>query len=194
MSLNPGKYDFTLSRRVTPQGLAEFVNGMLWQYDELIQKACWETHIDLLVPTRKLAEQEPKTTVLTPVITQLYKQFLEIYKHRMCQRHYSWWNSLLEQYCTQYYIDRHPTLHGPGYLVYQSLHILNGYLKDSLSNSREGKLASRVIAKSEESINHYISCLNLLMNQITHNDNAMISGYPNVHAILFSLPESILDF
>lgn len=194
LSLNPGKYDFTLSRRVTPQGLAEFVNGMLWQYDELIQKACWETHIDLLVPTRKLAEQEPKTTVLTPVITQLYKQFLEIYKHRMCQRHYSWWNSLLEQYCTQYYIDRHPTLHGPGYLVYQSLHILNGYLKDSLSNSREGKLASRVIAKSEESINHYISCLNLLMNQITHNDNAMISGYPNVHAILFSLPESILDF
>ena len=55
--------------KLRQKGLTEFLNGVLWKYDELIQDACWETHINLLIPKRKLAEQEPKTTVLTPVIT-----------------------------------------------------------------------------------------------------------------------------
>lgn len=194
LSLNPGKYDFTLSRKVTPKELADFLENVLLGQSELVQQACWEIHTDLLVPKNQLTGEGPTSTDITPVITNLYDNYLEIYKTKKEQYHFSWWDSLLEQYSTQYYIDRHPTLHGPAYLVYRSLHILNGYLTDLPTKPSTDDFTSRVLTRSEESINHYISCLNLLMDQITHNDNAMISGYPNVHSILFSLPESMLDF
>lgn len=194
LSLNPGKYDFTLSKKVTSKELGELLTDMLLGQSELICQACWELHTDLLVSKSKLAGELPNSTALTPVITNLYEKYLEIYKNKQNQYRFSWWNSLLELYSTQYYIDRHPTLHGPSYLVYHSLHILNDYLEDLPTDSAKDNVTLRVITRSESSINHYISCLNLLMDQITHNDNAMISGYPNVHSILFSLPESMLDF
>lgn len=194
LSLNPGKYDFTLSKKVTSKELSVFLTDILLGQGELICLACWELHTDLLVPKSKLAGELPNSTALTPVITNLYEQYLEIYKSKQDKYRFSWWNSLLELYSTQYYIDRHPTLHGPSYLVYHSLHILNDYLENLPTDSTKDNSVLRVITRSEDSINHYISCLNLLMDQITHNDNAMISGYPNVHSILFSLPESMLDF
>lgn len=188
-----GKNDFSMSTRVSYANLAILLDSF-----SIIHKAfyhaCWEFLIDIRTghPSEKekwFHESEPPSKIMC----NLYGDFQELFK-KSDLTHYSWFDALQELLGTHHYIDHHPVLHGPSYLVYNSLRIAYAYLSGEVTDYETSEKRKRLLERSEENIIHFIQNLDQLTEQISRNDDAMLNNRSNTHTIHFSLPESALEF
>lgn len=188
-----GKNDFSVSARVSYANL-----GMLLDSFRIVHKAfyhaCWEFLID--IRTEHPSEKEEwfhESEAPSQIVCDLYGDFQELF-NKTDLTHYSWFGALQELLGTHHYIDHHPVLHGPSYLVYNSLKIAYAYLSGEVTDYETSQKRKRLLERSEENIIHFVQNLDQLTEQISRNDDAMLNNRSNTHTIHFSLPESALEF
>lgn len=192
-TLNPGKNDFSISRRIEHTGLASLLQ-YYYAETEAISKACWEIYTDLLVEERiwtllNSASAPPPTDILSDI----YNDYKKVYVEKKLYK-YLWGNPLLEQLNSHYYIDRNAMLHGPSYMIYHTLHIANAYFNGEVQDYQTEDKLNQLLVASQPRLIAFIENLDQLTEQITRNDDAVLNNRSNTHTTHFSLPESALEF
>lgn len=189
--LSLGKNDFSISARVDGAAIAKLVDYYYSKHDSL-SKACWEILTDFRKYDSNSSEQKKKASIPPQDnLSHLYKEYLD---NRSQIDRYSWGDTMLELLGTHYYIDRHPVMHGPSYLIYDGLKIANAYFFQKVTDFTDETVLHDMLMRSETRILNYIHNLDQLTEQITRNDDAMLNNRSNSHSIHFSIPESALDF
>lgn len=198
-----GKSDFTATARISYANLANLLEIYRRHHREL-SDACWEFLTDVKIDQTLTFRKEDdewigKSKRPTNVLCRLYSDFQEICAEsddpgRLNLRQFSWFNAFQELLGTHHYIDHHPVLHGPSYLVYTSLKIAYSYFAGLVPNYESVEKRTLLLNRSEENIIDFIRNLDQLTEQISRNDDAMLNNRSNTHTIHFSLPESALEF
>lgn len=198
-----GKSDFSASARVSYANLANLLELYRKHHREL-STFCWELLTDVKSEDLKLSGNwihESKRPA--DVLCKLYTDFQEICpkdgerqpaEGKLDLRQFPWFSALQELLGTHHYIDHHPVLHGPAYLVYTSLKIAYSYFAGQIPDYQTVEKRRQLLKRSEENIINFIRNLDQLTEQISRNDDAMLNNRSNTHTIHFSLPESALEF
>lgn len=193
-----GKNDLGVSADITYEDLF-----MLLEVYQAMNKnfynACWEFLTDIRTKHIDPDENERGASRLPkPILCSLYKDFQDMYETNQENgfdiMDYSWFNALQELLSTHHYIDHHPVLHGPSYLVYRSLLIAYAYFAGQVKDYDTPEKQRKLLKRSEENIITFIRSLDQLTEQITRNDDAMLNNHSNSRTIHFSLSESALEF
>lgn len=189
--LSLGKNDFSISAKVDGVSISKLVDYYYSKHD-ILSKACWEILTDFRKydtnsPKRKKEASRPPQDILA----HLYKEYLD---NRSMIDRYSWGDTMLELLGTHYYIDHHPVMHGPSYLIYDGLKIANAYFFRKVTDFTDESVLHDMLMRSKTRILNYIHNLDQLTEQITRNDDAMLNNRSNSRSIHFSIPESALDF
>lgn len=194
-SINLGKNDFTIAATVSFANVAQLLE-LYYEAHELITDACWEIITDFRVSGEDrhgnlcVAANKP-----SDILGHVYRDFLSNYHNdNLDLKRFPWSNAMLELLGTHYYIDRHPVLHGPSYLIYKSIKIANAYFAGGVEDFDNEINRKALLKKSESGILEFIDSWDQLTEQITRNDDAVLNNRSNTHTIHFSLPESALDF
>ena len=200
-----GKSDFTATARISYANLANLLEIYRKHHSEL-SNACWEFLTDVKIEQPLTCNEDTDTWVRestppTNVLCDLYSDFQELCQteesnnpDEMDLRQFSWFNAFQELLGTHHYIDHHPVLHGPSYLIYTSIKIAYSYFAGMVPNYESVEKRTRLLNRSEENIVAFIRNLDQLTEQISRNDDAMLNNRSNTHTIHFSLPESALEF
>lgn len=189
--LSLGKNDFSISARVDGVSIAKLLDYYYSNHDRL-SKACWEILTDFRKYDSNSSKQKKKASIPPQDnLSHLYKEYLD---NRTLIDQYTWGDTMLELLGTHYYIDRHPVMHGPSYLIYDGLKIANAYFFRKVDDFTDEAVLHDMLMRSETRILNYIHNLDQLTEQITRNDDAMLNNRSNSHSIHFSIPESALDF
>lgn len=194
-----GKNDFTVSARVSYANLANLLEAYRHQHKNFYE-ACWE----ILTDVRKEQPSDRQewfraAKFPTNILSKLYGDFQDLYQgkpsdDKLNLKLYSWADALQELLGSHCYVDRHPVLHGPSYLVYTSLKIAHAYFSGQVKDFESLDQRRRLLKRSEDNIINFIQNLDQLTEQISRNDDAMLNNRSNAHTIHFSLPESALEF
>lgn len=207
-----GENDFSLSTRIGWKALAELLEIYTKEAD-MIDDACWEIHTDLQIE-HPITTADPSTnrqmkryTEPTNILQSVYDKFLNIYESREQYKHakikeYPWAYAMFELLGTHSNIDKHPVLHGPSYMIYDSLRVANAYfggdVKDFSCLNEDGQTRNEkydlLLKCSKEKIFQFVRSCDQLTEQISRNDDVLQNGRSNAHPIHMSLPESALDF
>ena len=193
-SWNLGKYDFTISTKI-PLCSIEKLLQMYYNHNRTITQACWEIYTDFMDTNE--TDKFLSGTSIPPrdILAVTYHNFQKIYRNEALKlQKYPWSTAMLELLGTHYYIDRHPILHGPSYLIYHSLRIANAYLSGQITDFTDSDKRHDMLHQSEDNITYFLGKWDQLTEQITRNDDAMLNNRNNTHTLHFSLPESALDF
>lgn len=189
--LSLGKNDFSISARVDSVSIAKLLDYYYSNHDRL-SKACWEILTDFRKYDTNSSKQKKKASIPPQDnLSHLYKEYLD---NRTLIDQYTWCDTMLELLGTHYYIDHHPVMHGPSYLIYDGLKIANAYFFRKVDDFTDEAVLHDMLMRSETRILNYIHNLDQLTEQITRNDDAMLNNRSNSHSIHFSIPESALDF
>lgn len=193
-----GKNDFTVTARVSYANLANLLDAYQSMHEKFYN-ACWEILADIRTEHIDPADDCCGTANMpTRILCDLYKDYQQMYadnkNNDLNIMKYSWFNALQELLSTHHYIDHHPVLHGPSYLIYKSLRIAYSYFAGQVKDYDTPEKQQMLLKRSEESIIDFIQNLDQLTEQITRNDDAMLNNYCNARTIHFSLPESALEF
>lgn len=198
-----GKSDFSITAKINYANLANLLELYRINHQEL-GNACWEflTDVKTAPPDTTSVENDwiNPSQYATDVIYQLYDDFQELIaqessgKEQLDLLQFSWFNALQELLGTHRYIDHHPVLHGPSYLVYTSLKIAYAYFSGQVPDYESVEKRKILLKRSEENIINFIRNLDQLTEQISRNDDAMLNNRSNTHTIHLSLPESALEF
>lgn len=200
-----GKNDLGVSADITYEDLL-----MLLELYQTMSKnfynACWEFLTDIRTEHIDPDENERGASRLPkPILCALYEYYQKLYeddqergetnqKTGFTIMDYSWFNALQELLSTHHYIDHHPVLHGPSYLVCRSLLIAYSYFSGQVKDYDTPEKLQKLLRRSEENIITFIRSLDQLTEQITRNDDAMLNNHSNSRTIHFSLSESALEF
>lgn len=192
-----GKNDFTVSAHISYAHLANLLE-IYRNYHNHFNIACWEILTDI---RRNHPDSEvdwfEASKGPTPILKNLYKDFQELCtgsRRGLDLTQFPWLDAFQELLGTHNYLDRHPVLHGPSYLVYDTLKILYSYLAGKVTDYTHPDKLSHLLKRSEANIIYFIQSLDQLTEQISRNDDAMLNNRSNTHTIHFSLPESALEF
>lgn len=193
-----GKSDFSATEQVSSANLANLLEAFR-EHHVPFSDSCWELLTD--IKTYHPAAQKPwykASQRPTDVMSRLYDDF-----QKLCDdskgtitdlKQFSWFNALQELLGTHYYIDRHPVLHGPSYLIYYSLRIAHAYFAGQIPDYETPQKRLRLLNRSEQNLIQFVRNLDQLTEQLSRNDDAMLNNRSNTHTIHFSLPESALQF
>lgn len=197
-SQNLGKNDFAVSAKVSYANLANLLDIYKTMHERLYN-ACWDILTD--IRTEHFDPEDDWSGVAnvpTPILCDLYDAYQQMYEDNKNNdfdiTKYSWFNALQELLNTHRYIDHHPVLHGPSYLIYKSLRIAYSYFAGQVKDYDTVEKQKKLLRRSEERIIYFIQNLDRLTEQITRNDEAMLNNHSNARTIHFSLPESALEF
>lgn len=191
-----GKSEFTVSASVSYANLANLLAAYRTHHTDFYY-ACWEILTDVRTePSHESAYCFQASKMPSDIMGSLYSDFQELYRDSsdLNLNQYSWANALQEILGSHHYIDHHPALHGPSYLVYTSLKIACAYLSGQVTDFESIEQRRRLLKRSEENFIHFIQNLDQLTEQLSRNDDAMLNNRSNAHSIHFSLPESALEF
>lgn len=198
-----GKSDFSITAKINYANLANLLELYRTHHLEL-GAACWEFLTDIKISSPDTTRDEYNwinpSQYATDVIYQLYDDYQKLIeransgKGELDLREFSWFNALQELLGTHRYIDHHPVLHGPSYLVYTSLKIAYTYFSGQVPDYKSVEQRKKLLKRSEENIINFIRNLDQLTEQISRNDDAMLNNRSNTHTIHLSLPESALEF
>lgn len=197
-----GKSDFSITARINYANLANLLELYRTHHRELCD-ACWEFLTDVKTDPLDTTSREYNwirpSQYATDVIYQLYDDYQKLISRadsgkELDLREFSWFNALQELLGTHRYIDLHPVLHGPSYLVYTSLKIAYAYFSGQVRDYVSVEQRRMLLKRSEENIINFIRNLDQLTEQISRNDDAMLNNRSNTHTIHLSLPESALEF
>lgn len=189
---NFGVNDFTIEADVNGEVIAKLLDLYTKGHDE-ISACCWEIHTDLKTKYIDPPEFSGDPTFPSSILYKEYEKFLD-----NCERYhldqYPWCLSLRELLATNSNIDRNPVLHGPSYLVYYTLRIINAYLSSSVTDFSSPERIKALLLSSEKKLLRFVRGWDQLTEQIIRNDDVILGGRNNSHTIHISLPESALDF
>ena len=201
-----GKSDFTATAQINYANLANLLEIYRKHHKEL-SNACWEFLTDVKIDQPVDGRDDywiKESKRPTNVMCKLYSDFQKLCpkkeeaesdaEHKLDLRQFSWYNALQELLGTHHYVDHHPVLHGPSYLVYTSLKIAYAYFAGLVPDYESVEKRTSLLKRSEENIIDFIRNLDQLTEQISRNDDAMLNNRSNTHTIHFSLPESALEF
>lgn len=199
-----GKSDFTVTARISYANLANLLEIYRKHHKEL-SNACWEFLTDVKIDhsfshyknhDSWIEESKRPTNVLCKLCTDFQDlcQNKDQYDEKLDLHQYSWFNALQELLCAHHYIDHHPVLHGPSYLVYNSLKIAYSYFAGLVPDYQSVTKQALLLNRSEENIIDFIRNLDQLTEQLSRNDDAILNNRTTPHTIHFSLPESALEF
>ena len=189
---NFGVNDFTIEADVNGEIVANLME-LYTNHHDAISNCCWEIHTDL--KTKYVDQQVYDDTPAFPssILYKEYEKFLENCKQHQLDR-YPWCRSLRELLATNSNIDRNPVLHGPSYLVYYTLRIINAYVSNSIADFSTTERMKALLLTSEINLLRFVRSWDQLTEQIIRNDDVILGGRNNSHTIHVSLPESALDF
>jgi hypothetical protein len=193
-----GKNDFVISIETDGEGFSTLLRYYLnpkefsaGQSEPTVNDACWEIHTDFEKAYDPGAEENyANQKAPTNVVMKPFCDFIGL-KDDIID--FPWFHSMMELYSTHSNIDRNPVLHGPSYMVYKGLNIVNAYLKGVVNGVTKEKV-KQLLYTSRTGILRYIRSWDQLTEQIIRNDDVLLSGRCNSHTIHFSLPESALEF
>lgn len=193
-----GKNDVTVSARISYANLANLLEAYQILHEKFYD-ACWEVLTDIRTEHIDPANDRRRAAQLpTRILCDLYKDYQQMYVDNQESgfdiTKYSWFDALQELLSTHHYIDHHPVLHGPSYLIYKSLRIAYSYFAGQVKDYDTPEKQQMLIKRSEGNIIGFIQNLDQLTEQITRNDDAMLNNHSNARTIHFSLPESALEF
>lgn len=200
-----GKSDFSITAKINYANLANLLELYRTHHRELYD-ACWEFLTDVKTNPPGTTSNDYNwirpSQYATDVIYQLYDDYQQLIAQKndgkkpesLDLRQFSWFNALQELLGTHRYIDHHPVLHGPSYLVYTSLKIAYAYFSGQVPDYESVEQRKKLLKRSEENIINFIRNLDQLTEQISRNDDAMLNNRSNTHTIHLSLPESALEF
>ena len=189
---NFGVNDFTIEADVNGKIVANLLRLYTDGHDA-ISNCCWEIHTDLKTKYVDRQEYNDAPTFPSSILYKEYEKFLKNCKqHHLDQ--YPWCRSLRELLATNSNIDRNPVLHGPSYLVYYTLRIINAYISNSVADFTSEKRMRALLLASEKKLLRFVRSWDQLTEQIIRNDDVILGGRNNSHTIHVSLPESALDF
>lgn len=193
-----GKNDLGVSGNITYANLANLLE-VYQTMSSNFYDACWEFMTD--IRTQHMDPEQSKrgaSRIPRRIMCDLYDDYQKMYEanenNRFNIMDYSWFNALQELLSTHHYIDHHPVLHGPSYLVYRSLLIAFSYFAGQVKDYDTAEKLQALLKRSEENIIMFIRNLDQLTEQITRNDDAMLNNHSNARTIHFSLSESALEF
>lgn len=191
-----GKSDFAVTARISYANLANLLEAYR-NYHLDLSSAYWEFLTDI-------KENHPivhkpwfdRSHEPTDVLCSLYQDFQTLFysKEGEWLQGFSWYNALQELLGSHHYIDHHPVLHGPSYLIYTSLKIVYAYFSGQVPNYDTKEKRLHLLKRSEENIIGFIQSLDQLTEQISRNDDAILNQRSNPRTIHFALPESALEF
>lgn len=163
------------------------------KYAEEWKDACWEIHTDILYPKDYgMSKVYKPSSPISDILTDEYKKFLVVYKNHL--KKYKWASTLLELLSVYVNIDRHPVLHGPGYLVCGCVKIANAYFGGQVPGFSIGSNEwTQLLLESQENIERFVRNWSQLTDQVTRIDDVMLHGLGNIVAIHNTLPEFIMD-
>ena len=192
-----GKSDFSVFACISYANLANLLEAYRVHHVKL-SDACWEfmtdINVDHPVASREWFEESMKPA---NVLCDLYTDFQKLFQDNggeLCLSDFAWFNAFQELLGTHHYIDHHPVLHGPSYLIYSCLRIVYAYFSGKVSNYETVEKRRQLLKRSEEQIVAFIRNLDQLTEQISRNDDAILNNRTNTHTIHFSLPENALEF
>ena len=194
---NFGENDFTISADVTFANIAHLLN-LYYETHATISSACWEIHTDFRKEFCSDGATDDHARFPRDILTNVYQDFLDIFNNDkgpgISLKEYPWAYDMVELLGTHYYIDRHPILHGPSYLLYKTLKIANAYFSGEVMDFESTHKIKSLLHDSNANLYLFIQNWDQLTEQIIRNDDVMLNSRSNSHAIHFSLPESALDF
>lgn len=191
-----GKSDFAVTARISYANLANLLEAYR-DYHLDLSSAYWEFLTDIK-ENHPLAHKPwfGPSQLPTNVLCNLYQDFQTHCSTEEGEwlRDFSWYNAFQELLGTHHYIDHHPVLHGPSYLVHISLKILYAYFSGGIPDYEKKEKRLQLLKRSEENMIGFIQSLDQLTEQISRNDDAILNQRCNTHTIHFALPESALEF
>lgn len=199
-SQNLGKDDFTVSAQISYASLASLLEIYRTHYKKLY-RGCWEILTDVGISFPQEYQewfQMPDDPV--DILGRLHDSFQKLYiddansTESLDLTQFAWFDALQALLGSHLYIDRHPVLHGPAYLVHNSLKIVYAYLAGKVTDYETTEKLLRLLKRSEEQIVHFVRSLDQLTEQISRNNDATLNNRSNTHTVHFSLPESALEF
>lgn len=163
------------------------------KYSEDWREACWEIHTDVLLPKNySTVDGKAPSSPISDVLTNEYIKFRKLYEDGL--KEYKWASTFYELLSVYVNIDRHPVLHGPGYLVRGCLHIANLYFNGEVTDfSRDSYAWKELMLESQGNIERFVRNWSQLTDQVTRIDDVLLHGLGNVTAIHNTLPEFIVD-
>lgn len=160
-----------------------------------VDNCCWNifTEFQAPYPMSNLAFAPPQKGP-SPVLRDVYNLFLEIYSE-LSTKNYLWADVFLELSSIHARIDTLPVLHGPSYLVWGCLQVVNRYLSGQVKGySKEDGSLTRMLEESRYSIERFVREWNQLTAQITKIDDIIFHPLGSTAAIYTTLSESMLEF
>lgn len=189
---NFGLNDFTIEAEVTGAVIKNLLKLYMDHHDG-ISDCCWEIHTDLRRKDPNFPWSNAGPKYPTSILFKEYDRFLRISDSLNLDK-YPWYHSLRELYATNSNIDRNPVLHGPSYLVYHTLRILNDYISGEVKDFCKKESIKSLLLLSERKLLRFVRSWDQLTEQIIRNDDVILGGRNNSHTVHISLPESALDF
>lgn len=189
---NFGVNDFTIEADVSGEIVANLLELYTSDHDA-ISNCCWEIHTDLKTKYVDPQGYDDAPAFPSSILYKEYEKFLQNCKQHQLDM-YPWCRSLRELLATNSNIDRNPVLHGPSYLVYYTIRIINAYLSNSVADFASAERMKALLLASEINLLRFVRSWDQLTEQIIRNDDVILGGRNNSHTIHVSLPESALDF
>ena len=189
---NFGLNDFTIEAEVNGAVIKNLLKLYMDHHDG-ISDCCWEIHTDLRRKDPDFPWSNEGPQYPTSILFKEYDRFLRISDSLDLDR-YPWYHSLRELYATNSNIDRNPVLHGPSYLVYHTLRIINDYISGQVKDFKKEENIKALLLLSERKLLRFVRSWDQLTEQIIRNDDVILGGRSNSHTVHISLPESALDF
>ena len=189
-SINFGENDFMIAKAVSGEAFYSLLNYFLENSNE-IDEACW--HIFTEFQYGYIAPHEPaKINLLNNILSKEYRRTLDVYRE-IGKKQYSWADALLELTNIHAHIDRLPILHGPSYLIWGCLHVVNNYLLHEEPLYSDDIQLDFMLKKSRLGIESFVRAWSQLTDQITKVDDVIFHRLGNTTAIYNTLSESILE-
>ena len=214
-----GEEDFTITADTDEQHLANLLEFFI-NYSTEISNACWDIHTELqllgdTLKTKALGSGTGDNSIpldIEPVLSTEYDRFHKVFFSEDSSlpkptTDYPWRFALQEVFSAQQKIDVHPLLHGPAYVVYDFLRVMNDYYESAFPLKSSSPSAIKpitdiggehirdvILPRSQERIERAIRSLSQLTDQLTRNDDVLFRGLGRVPAIAATLPENLLEF
>lgn len=187
-----GEKDFSLICKPTSDaGLVE-----LFQYWLMLtkdwEKACWTVNTDIWIKSLPPEGPFQDAGEIDVALEDMYRKYRRIYKEKL--KDFKWSSVFLELLSVYVNIDKNPVLHGPGYLVEDTVQIALSYFCGEVPGYDCGSPSWRkLMDDSQTNIERFARDWGQLTDQVTRIDDVILHGLGALVAIHNTLPEFVMD-
>lgn len=187
-----GEKDFSLICKPTSDaGLVELFQYWLKPTEDW-EKACWTVNTDIWI--KSLPPEGPIQGAggIDVALEDMYRKYRGIYKEKL--KDFKWSSVFLELLSVYVNIDKNPVLHGPGYLVEDSVQIALAYFSGEVPGYESDSPSWRkLMDDSQINIERFVRDWGQLTDQVTRIDDVLLHGLGDFLAIHNTLPEFVMD-